>query len=83
MSNECMSLPPIPKGILVEDDPVENVMELVCENCHYPYVEPTEDNLESKCDKCTIEREIRILLGQVKREDDFAEWDKQFEDSGE
>lgn len=31
VSNECMSLPPIPMGVLVEDDPVENVMELVCE----------------------------------------------------
>lgn len=75
-------MPPL-KALLVENDPVENVMEMVCEKCHSPYVEQMEEDLENKCDGCGIEREIRILLGQVKQEEDFAAWDEQFEDSGE
>lgn len=79
MSNECMSMP---FPVLVEDDPVEDLMDRICGNCRYPFT-CEEEELEEECDKCRIEREIRILLGQVQREDDFAAWDSQFEDSGE
>ena len=84
MSNECMSIaPPIQAGVLVENDPVEDLMEKVCENCRFPFLSADEDELEELCNQCGIEKDIRALLGQVKKEDDFVAWDSQFEDSGE
>lgn len=69
MSNECMSIaPPIPAGVLVENDPVENVMEKVCENCRFPFLSAAADELEEMCDRCGIEKDVRVLLGQVKKE---------------
>ena len=74
MSNECMSIaPPIPAGVLVENDPVENdpvenVMEKVCENCRFPFLSADEDELEEMCARCGIEKDIRTLLGEVKKE---------------
>ena len=47
MSNECMSIaPPIQAGVLVENDPVEDLMEKVCENCRFPFLSADEDELE-------------------------------------
>ena len=70
MSRDCMSIaPPIPVGVLVENDPVEDVMEKVCENCRFPFLSADEDELEEMCDRCGIEKGIRTLLGQVKKEE--------------
>lgn len=40
----------------------ENVMELICDSCHWPYV-CDEDELEERCAECEIEKEIRKLVG--------------------
>lgn len=40
---------------------VENIMEQVCDCCHWPYVED-EGGLERRCAECTIERDIRQTL---------------------
>lgn len=45
------------------DAAVEGIMELVCDTCHYPYVEPTMEEVLtsqcSKCETCTIEGKVR------------------------
>lgn len=57
---------------MVETDPVEGLMEKVCENCRFPFLSADEDELEETCARCGIEKDIRALLGQVKKEDDFV-----------
>ena len=39
---------------------IENIMELICDRCHYPWI-TTEEELEDYCAECEIEREIRRL----------------------
>ena len=58
MSDECMSLPPVP----VEHDPVEDVMDKVCERCRHPLMCSSEDEMERECDVCGIEKDIRALM---------------------
>lgn len=44
-------------------DAVENIMELICDRCHYPWI-TTEEELEDYCAECEIERELRAVLEQ-------------------
>ena len=40
---------------------IESIMEKICDNCHWPYAETDQDALDSRCECCTIEAEIRKL----------------------
>lgn len=40
---------------------VEQIMERVCELCHWPYVETDQERMAARCDACTIEADIRRL----------------------
>ena len=39
---------------------VEEIMEQVCELCHWPYVE-AESDLEERCERCPVEAALRRL----------------------
>lgn len=39
---------------------VEEIMELICDRCHYPYIED-QDNLDERCEACPIVAAIRQL----------------------
>ena len=43
---------------------LEVIMKLVCETCHWPYVEPDEDSLKRRCEVCKVDAEIRKLAGE-------------------
>ena len=51
---------------------VEAIMEQVCEICHFPYVEPTVEEVLtsqcSKCETCPIEGKVRELAAQVEHQ---------------
>lgn len=40
---------------------IEDIMEQICDRCHWPYV-CDEDELEERCEECPIEKEIQKLL---------------------
>lgn len=40
---------------------MEEIMELICDYCHWPYIED-EEGLEGRCEECPIEKEIRKLI---------------------
>ena len=39
---------------------VEHIMELICDNCHWPYVE-AQEWLDERCEACPIVAAIRRL----------------------
>jgi len=39
---------------------VEQIMEQICDNCHWPYVE-AQEWLEERCEACPIEAQLRRL----------------------
>lgn len=50
---------------------IEPIMEKICDNCHWPYVEPNEDSLKDQCDHCetcTMEADVRAAMLEVARE---------------
>lgn len=42
---------------------VEQIMEQVCDRCHWPYVESQED-LEERCEACPIYDALKRLAGK-------------------
>lgn len=38
----------------------EEIMELICDRCHYPYIED-QDHLDERCEACPIVAAIRRL----------------------
>ena len=53
-------------------DAVETIMELVCDCCHWPYVE-SEEGLEDRCEQCEVEKAIRQALKRAADIDKRAE----------
>lgn len=41
------------------DRQIEDIMEEVCELCHYPYVCYDQDELDRTCARCVIEPMLR------------------------
>lgn len=41
---------------------IENLMEQICELCHYPYVVSDQDAMDEICETCSIEDKIRELM---------------------
>ena len=39
---------------------VEEIMEQICDRCHYPYIE-AQEWLDERCEACPIEAAIRRL----------------------
>lgn len=42
---------------------VEEIMEQICERCHYPYIED-QDHLDDRCEACPIEAAVRRLANK-------------------
>lgn len=42
---------------------VEQIMELICDSCHWPYVE-AQEHLDERCEACPIEAAIRRLANK-------------------
>lgn len=42
---------------------VEEIMELICDRCHYPYIE-AQAHLDERCEACPIEAAIRRLANK-------------------
>ena len=40
---------------------IEQVMEKICDCCHWPYVEADQDALDARCECCTIEKDVMAL----------------------
>ena len=48
---------------------LEEIMEQVCDTCHWPYVEPDEGSLDDNhCRHCPIEENIRKAVQGAKGE---------------
>ena len=43
---------------------MEEIMELICDNCHWPYV-CDEDELEERCAECAIEKTIKNRIKEA------------------
>ena len=53
-------------------DPVEAVMEKICELCCWPYFETDQEHMDDRCAACTIEAEIRKLAKGGSNQTDTA-----------
>ena len=42
---------------------VEEIMEQICDRCHYPYIE-NQDHLDERCEACPIEAAVRRLANK-------------------
>ena len=51
-----------------ETDPVEELMEAICEICWKPYVCADEDELERHCDVCEMEKEVKTYAAKIRGE---------------
>ena len=46
---------------------VEQIMEQICDNCHWPYVETDQQAMEDRCAACQIETQLRQLESKEER----------------
>lgn len=42
---------------------VDEIMEQICDRCHYPYIE-AQELLDERCEACPIEAAIRRLANK-------------------
>lgn len=40
---------------------VETIMTVVCDLCHFPYVETDQEELDLRCESCPVERALKEL----------------------
>ena len=40
---------------------VEEIMELICDRCHYPYIIEDQEHLDERCEACPIEAALKQL----------------------
>lgn len=43
---------------------VEQIMEQICELCHWPYVETDQESMDDRCAACPIEAQLRRLANK-------------------
>lgn len=42
----------------------EEIMEQVCDRCHYPYIIDDQEQLDERCAACPIEAALKRLVGK-------------------
>ena len=47
------------------DAKIEALMELICDRCHYPYVEEDQEAMDATCEICPIEERIREFVKEA------------------
>ncbi|MBR5889113.1 MAG: hypothetical protein IKY92_03635 [Akkermansia sp.] len=43
---------------------VEEIMEQVCDRCHYPYIIDDQEQLDERCEACPIEAMLKQLANK-------------------
>lgn len=42
----------------------EQIMEQICELCHWPYVETDQETMDERCDACTVMAQLLRLANK-------------------